>query len=107
MEVADDRHATPSLEACTIPGTAAAAASVFTVTRTSSEPARARATTWIDGGAASAVSVLVIDWTTTGWALPTGMPPIRTVTVGRRPAQADLAFDRRRPSGRHQPPPGA
>jgi len=30
------------------------------------------------------VSVLVIDWTTIGWALPTGTPPTMTVTVGRR-----------------------
>jgi hypothetical protein len=27
------------------------------------------------------VSVLVIDWTTTGWSLPTATPPTQTVTV--------------------------
>jgi len=32
--------------------------------------------------ATSAVSVLVIDWTAIGWALPTGTPPTLTVTVG-------------------------
>src|SRR5512143_2836239 len=32
----------------------------------------------------SAVSVLVIDCTTTGWLLPTGTPPTRVVTVWRR-----------------------
>ena len=54
----------------TISGTAAAASSVLTVTRTSCEPACARRATWIAVASASAVSVLVIDWTTTGWALP-------------------------------------
>src|SRR5206468_2573080 len=34
--------------------------------------------------ATSAVSVLVMDWTTIGWVLPTGTPPTTTVTVGRR-----------------------
>ena len=47
-------------------GTAAAASSVFTVTRTSSEPAIARARTCRAVASTSAVSVLVIDWTTTG-----------------------------------------
>ena len=50
----------------TIRGTAAAAASVFTVTRTSSDPARASAITWFTVDATSAVSVFVIDWTTIG-----------------------------------------
>jgi hypothetical protein len=46
MEVADDGHAHAELvEVSTIFGTAAAAASVLTVTRTSSEPARASAIT--------------------------------------------------------------
>ena len=47
-------------------GTAAAASSVLTVTRTSSEPARASAITWLTVPATSAVSVLVMDWTTMG-----------------------------------------
>ena len=51
----------------TISGTAAAASSVLTVTRTSSEPACASRATWIAVESGSAVSVLVIDWTTTGW----------------------------------------
>ena len=41
--------------------TAAAASGVFTVMRTSSEPARASASTCAAVAAASAVSVLVID----------------------------------------------
>src|SRR5882762_7216701 len=68
----------------TIAGTARAASSVFTVTRTSSLPAACNARTWAAVAAASAVSVLVIDWTTIGWALPTGTPPTLTVTLGRR-----------------------
>jgi hypothetical protein len=51
---------------------------------TSSLPARARSRTWATVAATSAVSVLVIDWTTIGWAEPTGTPPIRTVGVWRR-----------------------
>src|SRR4051794_2474576 len=68
----------------TISGTAAAAAGVLTVTRTSSLPACASCATWIAVASGSAVSVFVIDWTTTGWALPTGTPPTSTVTVLRR-----------------------
>src|SRR5881396_3658947 len=67
-----------------ISGTAAAAASVLTVTRTSCDPAWASRATWIAVPSASAVSVLVIDWTTTGWAEPTRTPPTSTLTVGRR-----------------------
>ena len=54
-----------------IAGTAAAAAGVSTVMRTISEPARARSLTWIAVPIASAVSVLVIDCTTTGASPPT------------------------------------
>src|SRR3954470_12570004 len=68
----------------TMAGTARAASSVLTVTRTSSLPAACSARTCAAVAAASAVSVLVIDWTTIGWTLPTGTPPTRTVTVGRR-----------------------
>src|SRR6266566_8368420 len=68
----------------TIAGTARAASSVFTVTRTSSLPAAFNARTCAAVAAASAVSVLVIDWTTIGWALPTGTPPTLTVIVVRR-----------------------
>src|SRR5215204_1260647 len=67
-----------------ISGTAAAAASLFTVTRTSSLPACARRATWIAVASASAVSVFVIDWTTTGCAEPTSTPPTSTLTVGLR-----------------------
>src|SRR6185437_10269617 len=52
--------------------------------RTSSEPARAReAICWMVDST-SAVSVLVIDWTTTGASDPTRMPPMLTVTARRR-----------------------
>src|SRR5580765_6769639 len=67
-----------------ISGTAAAASSVLTVTRTSCDPAWARRATWIAVASGSAVSVFVIDWTTIGWADPTSTPPTSTLTVGRR-----------------------
>src|SRR5688500_4545304 len=79
--------ATPSRSSSsTIPGTAAAASSLLTVTRTSSLPARANAATCRTVAAASAVSVLVMDCTTMGWPDPTGTPPTRAVTVDRRMA---------------------
>jgi hypothetical protein len=53
--------------------TCAAASGVLTVMRTSSEPARASASTCSAVASASAVSVLVIDWTTMG-----APPPMRT-----------------------------
>src|SRR5215470_9559599 len=62
-------------------GTAAAAAAVFTVTRTSSEPASARALTWATVAATSAVSVLVIDWTTIGAPPPMTTSPTRAARV--------------------------
>src|SRR5437764_14707518 len=65
----------------TIAGTAAAASSLLTVTRTNSEPARAKAVTCSTVEDTSAVSVLVIDCTTTGASLPTRTPPILTVTA--------------------------
>src|SRR6476646_6598051 len=67
-----------------ISGTAAAASSVLTVTRTSCDPAWARRATWIAVASGSAGSVFVIDWTTMGWALPTRTPPTSTLTVERR-----------------------
>src|SRR5438034_2486318 len=65
-------------------GTARAASSVLTVTRTSSLPAACNARTCAAVAATSAVSVLVMDWTTIGCALPTRTPPTLTMTVGRR-----------------------
>src|SRR6266571_1992646 len=65
-------------------GTARAASSVLTVTRTSSLPAACSARTCATVAATSAVSVLVIDWTTIGWVVPTATPPTLTVTVERR-----------------------
>ena len=68
----------------TMCGTAPAAASLFTVTRTSSLPAACRARTCAAVASMSAVSVLVIDWTTMGWAEPTFTPPTETTAVLRR-----------------------
>src|ERR1700684_2155699 len=62
-------------------GTAAAASSRSTVIRTSSEPARASAATWLAVPSTSAVSVLVIDCTTTGAPPPTVTLPTFTATV--------------------------
>src|ERR1700756_5740641 len=65
-------------------GTAAAASLRSTVTRTSSEPARASAATCATVALTSAVSVLVIDCTTIGAAPPTVTPPTSTATDWRR-----------------------
>src|SRR5689334_14245756 len=68
-----------------ISGTAAAASGTLTVMRTISDPASASAMHCAAVPAASAVSVLVIDWTTTGAPPPTctapGPLPTRTPTV--------------------------
>src|SRR5262245_59252009 len=88
-----------------ISGTAAAAASLFTVTRTSWDPARASATTCAAVPAASAVSVLVIDWTTTGAAEPTCTPPIQVLTVRRRFACAIVALSSSRQTPKDTPRP--
>ena len=89
VEVADRAaRRRPGRRACAgSPARPRAAASLLTVTRTSSEPAWASAATWSAVASASAVSVLVIDWTTTGWPEPTGTPPTSTVTL-RRPRRA-------------------
>src|SRR5919106_1311571 len=88
-----------SLERMT--GTAWAAASLLTVMRTSSEPACASCATWMAVASASAVSVFVIDCTTTGWADPTGTPPTSTVGVVRRGGTLIGDHGRARPSDRH------
>ena len=62
-------------------GTAAAASSLLTVIRTSSEPARARARTCCAVPSASAVSVLVIDCTTIGASPPIRTAPTRAATL--------------------------
>src|SRR5271155_2095948 len=59
-------------------GTAADDSSLLTVTRTSSDPARASALTWATVPSMSAVSVLVIDCTTMGALPPTVTLPIFT-----------------------------
>ena len=65
---------------------AAAASSRSTVMRTISEPARASAATCATVPAMSAVSVLVIDCTTTGASPPSSTLPTRTWRVARRGA---------------------
>ena len=76
---------TPIRSSCsTIGPTAAAAASLLTVTRTSSDPARASAATCWTVEGMSAVSVLVMDCTTTGASEPTRTPPTEAVTVALR-----------------------
>ena len=77
----------------TISGTACAAASLLTVTRTSSEPASCSARTWATVASTSAVSVLVMDWTTIGWAEPTLTPPTTTVGVRRRCMEENLTHN--------------
>src|SRR6266542_3883348 len=85
----------------TISGTALAAASLLTVTRTSSLPAAWSALTWATVADTSAVSVLVIDWTTMGRWLPTLTPPTSTSTVFLR--LATLILSRNIPRRRARP----
>src|SRR6185503_8044886 len=83
-------------------GTASAASSLFTVTRTSSDPARASEATCSTVENTSAVSVLVMDCTTTGAPEPTRTLPMVQTTVFRRSIEAigihSLA-ERSHPSG--------
>src|SRR5579883_988298 len=65
-------------------GTASAASAVFTVTRTSSDPALASDFTCCAVPSTSAVSVFVIDWTTIGAVPPTRTWPMDTGTDLRR-----------------------
>ena len=55
--------------------------------RTSSDPARARASTCATVAATSAVSVSVMDWTTMGAPPPTRTGPTGTPTLARRDAE--------------------
>src|SRR5262249_513794 len=72
---------------CLISGTAAAASGRFTVTRTISDPAFANSMHCSAVARASAVSVIVIDWTTTGAPPPTSpfptLPPTAFWLVNR------------------------
>ena len=71
-------------------GTAAAASSRSTVMRTISEPARASAATWRTVPSTSAVSVLVIDCTTTGAPPPTvHIADLNATGTGGRPGKRD------------------
>jgi hypothetical protein len=81
VEVADDRHLHPaSARKSTMSGTARAASSLLTVTRTICAAGAPERGDLPAVPSMSAVSVLVIDCTTTGWRCPpTGTPP--TVTT--------------------------
>src|SRR6185436_19233891 len=74
---------------CLISGTARAASSTLTVMRTISDPACASSMHCCAVPAASAVSVLVIDCTTTGAPPPTVTAPMRTATVAWRGASGE------------------
>ena len=74
----------PASRRSRIAGTARAASGVLTVMRTSSEPARASASTCATVAATSAVSVSVMDWTTMGAPPPTWTGPMRTPALLRR-----------------------
>src|SRR5690606_13843333 len=74
-------------------GTAAAASWVLTVTRTISEPARQSSATCFTVAPTSAVSVLVMDCTTTGAPPPTSTLPTRTWRVARRRAGPESCFN--------------
>lgn len=85
MEIAHKRHIKPKpQQPLTDFGTAAALSSRSTVMRTISEPARNNAATCCTVASISAVSVLVIDCTTTGAPPPTMTPPTSTATDARR-----------------------
>ena len=71
-----------------MPATCAAASGEFTVMRTSSEPARHSSATWRAVPSASAVSVLVIDCTTTGAPPPIATAPTMTRLETLRSAMA-------------------
>src|SRR5438270_3105613 len=88
----------PRLSSCsTMCGKADAPSSLFTVTLTSSEPARASDATCSTVEATSAVSVLVMDCTTTGASEPTRTLPMAQVTDLRRTIVAigKVQFSRR------------
>ena len=72
----------------TMAGSAAAAASSGTASRTMSAPCSASARTCERVAAASAVRVVVIDWTAMGAPPPTGTRPTRIWRVRRRSAMA-------------------
>src|SRR5881628_2077102 len=67
-----------------ISGTAAAASGTLTVQRTISEPASASSKVCLSVATISAVSVLVMDWTTMGAPPPTRTCPTFTPYVLRR-----------------------
>src|SRR5580700_3095354 len=71
-------------DAFTMAGKAAVDSSSGQETRTMSAPASSSARTWAIVAAASAVSVLVIDWTLIGASPPTSTAPTRILRVGRR-----------------------
>ena len=73
-----------TLDALTIWGRAAVEASSGHDTRTMSAPASSSWRTWSIVAAASAVSVLVMDWTLIGASPPTSTLPTRILRLFRR-----------------------
>ena len=73
-----------ALLALTMAGSAAVLSSSGHDTRTMSAPASSRARTWPMVASASAVRVLVIDWTLIGASPPTSTLPTRILRLGRR-----------------------
>src|ERR1700735_4197564 len=80
-------------------GTAAADSSLLTVTRTSSDPARANALTCATVPSISAVSVLVIDCTTMGEVPPMETEPTFTARECRRVLISALYLARQNAAG--------
>ena len=74
-----------------ISGTAAAASGTLTVQRTISEPASASSSVCFSVDSTSAVSVLVMDWTTMGAPPPTRTWPTFTQWVLRRAWRVPVA----------------
>src|SRR5579871_2158699 len=70
--------------ALTMAGIARVESSSGQDTRTMSAPASSSARTWAIVACASAVKVLVIDWTVMGASPPTSTAPTRILRVGRR-----------------------
>jgi hypothetical protein len=103
VEIADERHmAADAVSRSRMRGTAAAASSRSTVTRTISEPAVASAATCATVASMSAVSVLVIDCTTTGAPPPTVTEPTLTAIQSWRsirPGGHSAAAPARNPHG--------
>ena len=77
-------------------GSASASSAEGTATRTMSQPAAVSSAICWRVALTSEVSVVVIDWTDTGWSLPTPTPPTSSWRVLRRGASTAGASGRPR-----------